>query len=121
MCLENRIAVYSPHTSWDNTRGAIGDWLARALPHAQSQIILPSAENIEIGCGRMANVNSESPITLAHAIERVKKHTGIKTLQVAIGVNSSLSSEIKTFAVCPGSGSSVLKGVSVDLYITGEH
>lgn len=119
VCLENRIAVYSPHTSWDNTRGAIGDWLAEALPHENSQIILPSAENSEIGCGRKADVKSNAPITLADAIERVKIHTGIKTVQVGIGVNNSLNSEIKSFAVCPGSGSSVLKGVPVDLYISG--
>lgn len=119
MCLENRIALFSPHTSWDNTRGAIGDWLARALPHNSSQIILPSTGNSDIGCGRMAEVISDSPITLKDAIERVKKHTGIKTVQVAIGVDKTLDSVIKSFAVCPGSGSAVLKGVPVDLYISG--
>lgn len=120
VCLENRIALYSPHTSWDNTRNAIGDWLVRALPNKASQIILPSAANSEIGCGRMAQVESDAPITLADAIERVKKHTGIPTVQVAIGVNNSLDSVIKSFAVCPGSGSSVLKGVQADLYISGK-
>lgn len=119
VCLENRIALYSPHTSWDNKRGSIGDWLARALPHTKSDIIMPSAEDNNIGTGRIANVDSNTPITLADSIECVKKHTGIKTVQVAIGVNSSLSTEIKSFAVCPGSGGSVLKGVSADLYITG--
>lgn len=121
MCLENRIALYSPHTSWDNKRGAIGDWLAQALPHKESQIISPSAENSDIGCGRVAQVESATPINLAEAIECVKKHTGIKTVQVAIGVNKSLDSIVNSFAVCPGSGSSVLKGVEVDLYISGEY
>lgn len=119
VCLENRIALYSPHTSWDNTRDAIGDWLARALPHKQSQIIIPSAENSEIGSGRIAQVDSVTPITLADAIELVKKHTGIKTVQVAIGVNNTLNSVINSFAVCPGAGSSVLKGIKADLYISG--
>lgn len=120
VCLENRIALYSPHTSWDNNRGAIGDWLARALPHKESRIILPSAANSEIGTGRIAEVDSATPITLAEAIECVKKHTGIKTVQVAIGVDSSLDSVINSFGVCPGSGSSVLKGVKVDLFISGD-
>lgn len=119
VCLENRIALYSPHTSWDNLHGAIGDWLLRALPHAEAKIISPSVENSEFGCGRSANVDSSTPITLTDAIERVKKHTGIKTVQVGIGVNNSLTSEIRSFAVCPGSGSSVLRGVHADLYITG--
>lgn len=119
VCLENRIALFSPHTSWDNTRGAIGDWLVRALPHKESQIILPSPENSEIGTGRIAQVDSDSSITLADSIELVKKHTGIKTVQVAIGINNSLDSVINSFAVCPGSGSSVLKGIQADLYISG--
>lgn len=119
VCLENRIAVYSPHTSWDNNRGSIGDWLAHALPHTKSEIILPSPEDSNIGSGRIANVVADTPITLADSIERVKKHTGVKTVQVAIGVNSSLRTEIKSFAVCPGSGGSVLYGVLADLYISG--
>lgn len=119
VCLENRIAVYSPHTSWDNARGSIGDWLAKALPHNESRIILPSPDNSEIGGGRVAEVSSDEPITLTNAIERVKSHTGIKTVQVGIGVYNSVNSVIRSFAVCPGSGSSVLKGVKADLYITG--
>lgn len=120
LCLENRIALFSPHTSWDNTRGAIGDWLARALPHKESQIILASPENSGIGAGRIAQVDSTTPITLANSIELVKKHTGMKTVQVAIGVNNSLDSIINSFAVCPGAGNSVLKGIQADLYISGK-
>lgn len=93
--------------------------MAQVLPHKESQIILPSAENSNIGTGRVAQVESATPITLADAIERVKKHTGIKTVQVAIGVNKTFDSVVNSFAVCPGSGSSVLKGVAVDLYISG--
>lgn len=112
--------MYSPHTSWDNLRGGIGDWLARSLPNKDLKIIQPSAEDGNFGCGRSAVVDSNVPITLAYAIERVKKHTGVKTVQVAIGVKNTLNSPIRTYAVCPGSGSSVLQGVDVDLYISGE-
>lgn len=118
ICIENRIALYSPHTSWDKTPGAIGDWLARALPNTNSKIILPETDG-EFGAGRVAEVDSPTPITLADSIERVKRHTGIKTVQVSIGVNQTLSSPIRKFAVCPGSGSSVLKDVEADLYISG--
>lgn len=115
--MENRIAL---HTSWDNTRNGIGDWLCQALPNKNSRILSPSTENIEYGVGRYAEVQSTEPITLAQAVKRVKKHTSIKNVHVAIGVNSSLDSVINSFAVCPGSGSSVLKGVEADLYISGE-
>lgn len=60
------------------------------------------------------------PIKLRDAIEMVKNHTGINNVHVSLGVDRSLDTEIRTFAICPGSGSSVLKGVEADLYITGE-
>lgn len=120
VCLENRIALYSPHTSWDNLRGSIGDWLARSLPYSESNIILASPADSNYGCGRLAVVDPSTTITLEDAIERVKKHTGVKTVQVAIGVKSSLKSKIHTYAVCAGSGSSVLKGIESDLFITGK-
>ena len=30
-CIERRIAVYSPHTSWDSVDGGINDWLIQAF------------------------------------------------------------------------------------------
>lgn len=97
------------------------DWLVKTLSDGESMVIL-RAEGTEtmtdVGAGRFCELNA--PLSLSEAIERVKKHTGIKTVQVSFGVNSSLETPIKTFAVCAGSGSSVLKGVAADLYITGK-
>lgn len=72
----------------------------------------------DVGSGRFGRLTV--PVSLAEAIERVKKHTGIKTVQVSLGVNSTLETPIKTYAVCAGSGSTVLRGVAADLYITGK-
>lgn len=30
-CIENKIAIYSPHTSWDSVPGGVNDWLASAF------------------------------------------------------------------------------------------
>lgn len=30
-CIEKRIAVYSPHTTWDNKNGGINDWIMQAF------------------------------------------------------------------------------------------
>lgn len=30
-CLENKIAVFSPHTSFDSVQGGVNDWLAQAF------------------------------------------------------------------------------------------
>lgn len=116
--MENRIAIFSPHTSWDSVHGGVTDWLANALPSSNTRPIIPidQTEGCKIGSGRIGDTE---PITLREAIERVKAHTGIKTINASIGVKNTLDSVIKTFAVCAGSGSSVLKGVEADLYVTG--
>ena len=31
LCLENKIAVYSPHTALDALKGGVNDWLAEAF------------------------------------------------------------------------------------------
>ena len=36
-CLENRIALYSPHTSWDAVMGGVNDWLIGAFGEVVSQ------------------------------------------------------------------------------------
>lgn len=120
-CLEKRIALYSPHTSWDAVRGGVNDWLAKSIPHANSHIITKSQNSHlgdDVGEGRICDAGR--PTTIAEAVELVKAHTGIPTVQLSLGVESTLKKEIKTFAVCAGSGASVLKGIDADLYITGE-
>lgn len=34
-CLENKIAVYSPHTTFDSVRGGVNDWLADAFENGK--------------------------------------------------------------------------------------
>lgn len=120
-CLENRIALYSPHTSWDSVRGGVTDWLAKSIPHANSGVITKAPGTKlgdDVGEGRLCDVGKT--LTIADAVELVKAHIGMPTVQLSLGVSSTLQTEIKTFAVCAGSGASVLKGVEADLYITGE-
>lgn len=42
-------------------------------------------------------------------------------VRFAIGKNKHINDEVKTVALCAGSGSSVLKGVDADLYLTGNY
>lgn len=49
--LENRISLYSPHTSWDCVRGGVNDWLASAFHFAESTPILPGTDP-NFGAGR---------------------------------------------------------------------
>lgn len=118
-CIENKIALYSPHTAWDVVRSGVNDWLAQALPIETSEPVMPHFQNPNIGAGRICKI--PQPIILSDVIKKIKTYTGLANLQVGIAVNGSMDSPIKTFAVCAGSGNSVLKDLkNVDMIITGE-
>lgn len=40
-CIENRIAVYSPHTVWDSIEGGINDWIIEAFDNKKVETIHP--------------------------------------------------------------------------------
>lgn len=92
--------------------------------------------------GRICQLRG-SPVSPGEAVDFVKRRTGLSHVRIARanqpGTTSSLSlmnlfkncifsyllfsildKPIKTVAVCAGSGSSVLKNVVADLYVTGE-
>lgn len=70
------------------------------------------------GQGRLSVL--DQPVTVAMAVEKMKSHLGLKHLRLALGSGRTLESTVSRVAVCAGSGASVLKGVSSDLYVTGE-
>ncbi|XP_017338492.1 NIF3-like protein 1 [Ictalurus punctatus] len=73
-----------------------------------------------LGCGQGRHVVLDEPISIAVALQRMKKHLGLPYLRLALGNQKTLDSAVKSVAVCAGSGASVLQGVKADLYITGE-
>lgn len=119
-CLENRIAVYSPHTSWDSCPNGVNDWLAASLPFLSKSVALPNPTNPLYGGGRIGDVNGK--LTLRGAIEKIKAYTGLPDVRVGVATAGSLDSPINTYGVCAGSGASVLSAIKVplDLFITGE-
>lgn len=117
-CIKNNIAVFSPHTSWDAVKGGVNDWLAKALPIAESVPLLPNATNPTIGSGRKCKLSTA--ITIKDVVEKIKTHIGIPHVRLALAKNKTTEDKIKTVALCAGSGSSVLNGVWSDLYLTGE-
>ncbi|XP_026495251.2 NIF3-like protein 1 [Vanessa tameamea] len=118
LLLENRITLYSPHTSWDSVKGGVNDWLASAFPFVESVPIIPGMDP-DTGAGRLLHISD--PLDLSKAIEEVKMLTGLKHIRLAIGKGRALTDHIKNVALCAGSGSSVLKKVAeADLFLTGE-
>lgn len=100
-CLENKIALYSPHTVWDSVTNGTSEWLARSLPISSIIPAIPNAANQAFGAGRICQVEGGS-LTLSEAIEKIKKYTGLNDVRVAVAVNGNLDSKIRNFACCPG-------------------
>ncbi|KAL3268656.1 hypothetical protein HHI36_007759 [Cryptolaemus montrouzieri] len=117
-CIKNNIAVFSPHTSWDNVEGGVNDWLADAFEFTESKPIQPRIENPKLGAGR--SLVLKNPLTLMQAVESIKKHTGLSHVRLAMARGRNLESTINTVALCAGSGISVLRSVPADLFFTGE-
>ena len=43
-CIENRIAIYSPHTSYDAVKGGVNDWLIQCFGPGDVQPLIPSTD-----------------------------------------------------------------------------
>lgn len=117
------ISVYSPHTAVDATIGGVNDWLADGISGGTAcetarKVIqkVDGPEGFEdSGMGRVLVL--KEPVTLGVLVDRVKKQLGMERLMVADG---SGGRKIERIALCAGSGGSMLKGLDVDLYYTGE-
>lgn len=115
-CLENRIAVFSPHTSFDSVKGGVNDWLAEAFEIKSSKPIQPDENNPTYGMGRLCTLKHR--ISVDEAVNLIKQHINLKHIRLAQACNAD--GYINTVALCAGSGVSVLKGTPADLYLTGE-
>lgn len=147
-CASKGIAVFSPHTSLDVIPGGINDWLVEGIVTSINKKragealeftngpVKPSANPVDaaagIGDGRVARLRT--PVSLAEVVAAVKEHLSLPTVAVALpsthlasvaaGTASvaaaAASLECDSFAVCAGSGSSVLGGCKASILITGE-
>lgn len=98
--------------------GGVNDWLAKSFSYSSIRPIVPHASDEQnTGGGRILELTAN--VSLRVAIELVKKHTCLQHVHVSMGAGSSMESSINVVALCAGSGSSVLKSVSADLYLTG--
>ncbi|KAK0721465.1 GTP cyclohydrolase 1 type 2/Nif3 [Apiosordaria backusii] len=128
----HNIAVYSPHTAIDAAPGGMADWLASmlsSLPGVTTQIstVQPvdtsSLGSQFTGAGYGRKVELSKPVGLGEVVKLYAKGLGgLRHVMVARPkTNPNEQITVKTVAVCPGSGESVLAGVKdADLIITGE-
>ena len=122
-CIENRIAVYSPHTALDSVNNGLNDWLASGLGQGSVTVIQPESDDPNAGQGRIMTLTNKTELSVL--IDRIKKHLGIEHVRVAIGHPKTQVGEVKEIqriALCAGAGWSIVRKDlrKCDLVLTGE-
>ncbi|BGP03342.1 UPF0135 protein [Rhodotorula toruloides ATCC 204091] len=140
-CISSGVSVFSIHTAADNCVGSNNDFMASGLLQAAGvetdadgmvrpgqgkgskalkEASSPPEGHEGAGHGRFVDLleGGGRKLTRDAAVQAVKKRLGLKYIQAAW--SSSGPAEIRTIAICAGSGGSVLGGVKADLYLTGE-
>lgn len=122
--MQNNIAVYSPHTAVDAAPGGMADWLADMLPGADAsssrEVVtpLPVSQTVPANSGYGRVVCLDQPVALEQVIKAYADGLGgQRYLMIA---RPKGMTQIKSAAVCPGSGFDVLKDCDTDLIVTGE-
>jgi len=129
-CFHERIAVYSPHTAWDSYHGGVNDWLANMFPGEKE--VTPITESAVLpNCGSGRRVVLKQPMIMEDVIQLAKSYlkqpiraayaeeNGWRLKHQDMSNTQSLD-EVHTIGLCAGSGGSLLKGLNVDLFLTGE-
>jgi len=102
-CVEERIAVFSPHTSWDAVNGGINNWLLEPYGSGQATPVTPSTAPCHPG-----GFSHTVAITgTAVATDQLQALLSLPDISVsvdasAITVNCSKAHLSKVFAVLPG-------------------
>ena len=117
--LGNEISVIGYHTNLDQAAGGVNDVLANSLGMVVSRPLVQAESSAEsaIGFGRIGRLGK--PLDSKVFIERLCAFFDVPVLRVA----GQLPEEIKTVAVCGGSGSELAEAAlagGAQVYVTGE-
>ena len=125
--LSCQLAVYSAHTNLDSAAGGVNDVLAERIGLNDLRVLAPPIKangtfsqgdvDTQEGLGRVGSL----PATVALGIfaEKIKAALNIG----AVNVVGNLDDQVKTVAVCSGSGSSLLNaalGSGAQVYVSGD-
>lgn len=109
--MEERIAVYSPHTALDHAADGVNDWLANGILGDDGGRV----ETDPTSCTRV--VRFKKALSAKQLGQRVKSHLRIPYTRVAL---PDKPRKIASVAVCAGAGMAALESVRADAYVTGE-
>ncbi len=115
------IAIYSPHTAWDNAKQGINAQLAQMVGLVDVQPMKParliSNETSGLGAGRVGNLSSE--LSVDAIIQQLKS----KLAHLRLSCNHPLDTRCRRMAIVCGSGGSFVDlalSRGADLLLTGE-
>ncbi|KAM0747228.1 NGG1p interacting factor 3 [Meredithblackwellia eburnea MCA 4105] len=128
-CVQAGVPVLCVHTAADNCIGGTNDYITDCLLDGKveegvREVIKPCEEKDvpgglgQEGAGSGRTVVFKTPLSKEEIVRRYKKGLGLTYLQAAWAPNGP--SMITRAAICAGSGSSVLKNVDTDIWVTGE-
>lgn len=109
--IKNDIQIYSAHTNLDKAQGGINDLIAKLLG-------LTNVRD-EFGLVRVGEID---PTEINNFVHKVKIVLNCKEVRLInpMGLDISKEQEIKTVAICSGSGGDFVNKVDADLFITGD-
>ena len=111
--LANNISVVSMHTNLDIAENGVNDCLANILGIKNIKTLCENGGST--GLVRYGDVDT---VTVNELVKHVKEKLGCKTVKT-----NNIKKEIKTIAVCGGSGGSYLESaceIGADAFITGD-
>ncbi len=114
--IKNDIAVYASHTSTDCTVGGINDVFAKMLGLENIEVVEKNPDFENCGLGRIGKIEAT---TLRDFAEFVKLRLNTPFVRVCGDFNK----EIKTVAVCGGSGSDIIDlctELGADVFVTAD-
>jgi len=126
--LQHGIAVYSPHTAFDNARSGINQLLADRLKLTEVQPLRESAHPALAGLGAGRWGKLPSPQSLREFLQVVRTQLS-GTSSASVNVDSLLlftgdpDQQVSTVGICCGSGGELLKDAQqrgCDVFLTGE-
>lgn len=116
--ISHGIGLYCAHTNADHANPGVSDALADVLGVIETRPLSPEPDAPQLGTGRVGRLNQ--PMSLGDFAERVA--AVLPVTNSGVRVAGDLSSEVRTVAVCGGSGDSLLQEAArvADVYVTSD-
>tara|TARA_B100000767_G_scaffold264257_1_gene278938 strand:- start:769 stop:1551 length:783 start_codon:yes stop_codon:yes gene_type:complete len=115
--IENKISIYSIHTSLDNHKKGVNYKISERIGLVNSKILIPNKKNNSIGMGRIGEL--EHPMEEKIFLEFIKIKMNTKFIRHSEFINK----KIKTVSLLGGSGAFAIKNSieqKADAYITAD-